>query len=66
MRRIRAQIAENDSVERFQKSLGVNVFLGSAKFTAKNKVWINKKELSFKKAVVATGGRPRIPDIPGL
>lgn len=66
MRKIRAQIAENDSVERFEKSLGVNVFLGSAKFTAKDKVWVNKKELTFKKAVIATGGRPRIPNIPGL
>ena len=41
MRRIRAEISENDSVERFHKFLGVDTFLGSAKFVGKNQVEIN-------------------------
>ena len=32
MRKIRAEISVNDSAERFQKSLGVDVYLGNAKF----------------------------------
>src|SRR5690242_6103550 len=35
MRRLRAQISANDSVDRFSK-LGAQVFLGDAKFTGKN------------------------------
>jgi pyruvate/2-oxoglutarate dehydrogenase complex dihydrolipoamide dehydrogenase (E3) component len=36
MRKIRAEISENDSVERFHKFLGVDTFLGEAKFVGKN------------------------------
>ena len=38
MRRIRAEIAENDSVERFHNFMGVDTFLGNAKFVGKNQV----------------------------
>ena len=41
MRRIRAEISENDSVERFHKFLGVDTFLGDAKFVGKNQVEVN-------------------------
>ena len=34
MRKIRAHIAENDSANRFSKALGVDVYLGNAKFTS--------------------------------
>lgn len=61
MRKIRAQISENDSAERFQKSLGVNVFLGHANFTGLNTVKVNGKILDFRKACIATGGRPTMP-----
>jgi pyruvate/2-oxoglutarate dehydrogenase complex dihydrolipoamide dehydrogenase (E3) component len=36
MRRIRAEISENDSVERFHKFMGVDTYLGDAKFVGKN------------------------------
>lgn len=36
MRRIRSQIAENDSVERFHKFIGVDVYLGQANFVSQN------------------------------
>ena len=61
MRKIRAQISENDSAKRFSSTLGVDVYMGNAKFTAKNKVEVNGKELTFNKACIATGGRPNIP-----
>jgi len=41
MRKIRAEIAENDSAQRFSKGLGVDLYMGYAKFTAKNKVEVN-------------------------
>jgi len=33
--------SENDSVERFHKFMGVDVFLGEAKFVGKNQVEVN-------------------------
>ena len=66
MRQIRADISDNDSAQRFSKNMGVDLYLGHAKFTGKNSVEINGKVISFTKACVATGGRPNIPDIQGL
>ncbi|MCH2187675.1 mercuric reductase, partial [Myxococcota bacterium] len=66
MRRIRAQIARNDSVTRFRDELGVDVFLGEGRFADKQNIEIGDQELSFSRAVIATGARPRVPDIPGL
>ena len=36
MRKIRAEISENDSVERFHKYLGADTYLGEAKFISRN------------------------------
>ena len=66
MRRLRASIAPNDSAQRFTDQLGVDVFIGKAKFTGKNTIEVNGKPLSFSKAVIATGGTAAIPNIPGL
>lgn len=65
MRRLRAGIAPNDSAERF-RSLGVDVFLGDAKFTGPETVEVAGHTLRFRKAVIATGARAHHPDIPGL
>jgi pyruvate/2-oxoglutarate dehydrogenase complex dihydrolipoamide dehydrogenase (E3) component len=65
MRRIRASISHNDSAERFQK-LGVDVFLGNARFAKADTVEVGGKNLRFKKAVIATGARAIKPEIPGL
>ena len=40
--------------------------MGDAKFTSKNTVEVNGQTLTFSKACIATGGRARIPDVPGL
>lgn len=65
MRRLRASIAPNDSAERF-RGLGVDVFLGEARFTDARTVEVGGARLSFSKAVIATGARAAAPPVPGL
>jgi pyruvate/2-oxoglutarate dehydrogenase complex dihydrolipoamide dehydrogenase (E3) component len=65
MRRIRSEIAHADSATRF-KHLGVDVFLGDGNFASKDTVTVGERVLKFKKAVIATGTRAAIPEIPGL
>ena len=65
MRRLRAQISPHDSARRFRE-LGVDVFLGEARFTGARTVEVAGQTLNFKKAVVATGGRPVQPSVPGM
>jgi len=65
MRRLRAQISANDSVERFSK-LGAEVYLGDAKFVGKNEIEVNGRRLSFSKAIIATGARAAKLNLPGF
>jgi pyruvate/2-oxoglutarate dehydrogenase complex dihydrolipoamide dehydrogenase (E3) component len=65
MRRLRAGISHHDSAGRFTK-LGVNVFLGQARFTGTQSVEVGGQTLRFKRAIIATGARAARPDIPGL
>jgi pyruvate/2-oxoglutarate dehydrogenase complex dihydrolipoamide dehydrogenase (E3) component len=65
MRRVRAAIAPHDGAERF-RGLGVDVFLGDARFASRNAVDVDGQRLSFWRAVIATGTRPVVPDVPGL
>jgi pyruvate/2-oxoglutarate dehydrogenase complex dihydrolipoamide dehydrogenase (E3) component len=65
MRRLRARIGHHDSAERF-RSLGVDVFLGEARFASPDTVQVAGKSLRFKRAVLATGARAAHPAIPGL
>jgi pyruvate/2-oxoglutarate dehydrogenase complex dihydrolipoamide dehydrogenase (E3) component len=65
MRRLRAQISANDSARRFS-SLGADVYLGEAKFVSGSEIEVNGCKLTFSKAVIATGGRPAVPSVPGL
>ena len=65
MRRIRAEISTNDSVQRYVE-LGVDVFLGDGVFTSPDTLEVGGKLLRFRKAVIATGARALHPDIPGL
>ena len=66
MRRLRAEIAPVDSAQRYTEQLGVDVFMGRAKFVDKSTIEVNGQKLNFAKAVVATGGTAAIPNIPGL
>lgn len=65
MRNLRARISYHDSVERFT-SMGVDVFLGEARFTGSDRLEVGGSELVFSRAILATGGRPVIPPIEGL
>lgn len=65
VRRIRSGISHHDSAKRF-RDLGVDVFLGEAKFTTADTVAVGGQMLRFKKAVITTGARAAVPEIPGL
>jgi pyruvate/2-oxoglutarate dehydrogenase complex dihydrolipoamide dehydrogenase (E3) component len=65
IRKERARISHADSARRFRE-LGVDVFLGEARFAGRDTVEVGNKRLRFKKAVIATGARPVIPPIPGI
>lgn len=65
LRRLRADIAPNDSASRFQ-SLGVDVFLGEGRFSGPDTIEVAGQSLRFKKAVIATGARASRPETPGL
>jgi pyruvate/2-oxoglutarate dehydrogenase complex dihydrolipoamide dehydrogenase (E3) component len=65
MRELRARISHHDSAQRFT-SLGVDVFLGDARFTGPDSLEVAGQKLAFKRCVIATGARAAKPDIPGL
>jgi pyruvate/2-oxoglutarate dehydrogenase complex dihydrolipoamide dehydrogenase (E3) component len=65
MRKLRADLGPHDSAERFAK-LGVDVFLGEARFAGPDTVEVAGQKLRFKRAVIATGARAVGPPIPGL
>ncbi len=65
MRKLRAELASNDSARRFS-AMGIDVYLGQARFTDKDTLEVAGSTLQFKKAVIATGARAVIPAIPGL
>lgn len=66
LRKLRADISPVDSAERYATDKGVDVFMGKGRFTSANTVEVNGKTLHFTKAIVATGGSPAIPNIPGI
>ncbi len=65
VRRIRAHISEVDSAQRYL-GLGVDVFLGNARFVGPDALEVDGQRLRFRRAVIATGGHPVAPPIPGL
>ncbi len=58
-------IEPHDSVERFT-GLGVNCVSGDARLVSPWEVEVNGERISAKNIVIASGGRPRVPDVPGL
>jgi pyruvate/2-oxoglutarate dehydrogenase complex dihydrolipoamide dehydrogenase (E3) component len=65
VRRVRSEISWNDSAAR-ARSLGVDVFLGTGHFQDERTLVVGQAELSFARALIATGSRPAVPDVPGL
>lgn len=66
MRRLRAGISAHDSVERFSRELGVDVFLGTAKFIGAKGINVDGTRLRFKKAAICTGTHAAVLPAPGL
>jgi pyruvate/2-oxoglutarate dehydrogenase complex dihydrolipoamide dehydrogenase (E3) component len=65
MRRLRAGLAWNDSVGRLA-GLGIDVYLGAARFVRRDAVEVSGRTLRFSRCVIATGARAAVPAIPGL
>jgi hypothetical protein len=66
LRQKRATIAPADG-HPGTESAGTHVYQGRGRLTGPNTIEVNGKELKFKYCILATGGRPQIPDgIPGL
>ncbi len=65
MRQLRARLSATDSAARF-RSLGVDVFFGSARFSGPDAVEVGGRTLRFRRGVIATGARAAAPAIPGL
>lgn len=65
MRRLRADLSRADSVHRFE-TLGVDVFLGDGRFVGRDVLEVGGASLHFARAVIATGARAAVPDVPGL
>lgn len=65
MRQRRSEIARHDAAQRF-KDLGVDVYLGSGRFTSETTLEVDGRKLEFARAVVATGAKAAVPPIPGI
>ena len=65
MRRLRARISPQDSVQHLRE-MGIDVFLGQARFVSRQAVDVEGTRVDFSRAVIASGGRAVVPPIPGL
>jgi pyruvate/2-oxoglutarate dehydrogenase complex dihydrolipoamide dehydrogenase (E3) component/uncharacterized membrane protein YdjX (TVP38/TMEM64 family) len=60
-----AKVEPHDSVERY-RGLGVDVIQGDARFVSPWEIEVDGRRISARSIVIATGARPRVPDLPGL
>ena len=65
VQRVIAAIAPNDSVERYA-GLGVDCVLGDATIVSPYEVRVGERRITTRNIVLATGGSPFVPPIPGL
>lgn len=65
MRRIRARACRVDSASRIAAE-GIDLFYGTARFVDAATIEVDGLRLRFKKALIATGSRSLLPNIPGL
>ena len=65
VRGIRARLSRASSAFALVAA-GVDVFFGDAHFVKADAVMCEGATLRFKRAIIATGARPDVPDIPGL
>jgi pyruvate/2-oxoglutarate dehydrogenase complex dihydrolipoamide dehydrogenase (E3) component len=60
-----ATIEPHDSPERLRRE-GVEVVHGTARFDGPDSVTVDGRRLGFRRAMIATGAAPHVPDLPGL
>lgn len=65
VQRIIRTVEPHDSVERYT-SLGVDCIQGEAQITSPYTVEVDGRRLTTRNIIVATGGRPTVPAIPGI
>ena len=65
VRRIRERIGRGDSVIRLIDE-GIDLYFGTARFASRDCVDVQGVRLRFRKALIATGSRPMLPQISGL
>lgn len=65
VQRVISTVEPHDSPERYT-NLGVDVVQGYARITSPWTVEVNGRTLTTRAIVIATGGQPTIPNIPGL
>jgi pyruvate/2-oxoglutarate dehydrogenase complex dihydrolipoamide dehydrogenase (E3) component len=65
MRRIRTRLAEYHSADRLRNQ-GIDLYFCDARFAGPDVLLAGDTPLRFKKAIIATGARPKPSDIPGL
>jgi pyruvate/2-oxoglutarate dehydrogenase complex dihydrolipoamide dehydrogenase (E3) component len=65
VREMRAFSSSFDAVSIAAKA-GIDVFLGDAHFISTETIEVDGQQLRFKKAVIASGSGPAIPNLPGI
>lgn len=65
VRRVHARVSRRRSAEELT-SKGIDVFFGEGRFAGPRAVTVAGDTLRFKRALIATGARPKLPAIPGL
>lgn len=65
VQRVIHSVEPHDSVERYT-ALGVDCIEGEARITSPYSVDVNGRSLTTRNIIVATGGRPQVPNIPGI
>ena len=65
LRRIRSHLTNTTSVRQLVAS-GIDVYFGNPQFEGPDRLSVNGQPLTFEKALIATGARPLVPDVPGL
>ncbi len=65
VREIRAGVAHDDSLE-VTTGRGVDVIAGEARFVGPDAVTVGGATIRFKRALIGTGSRPRMPELEGL
>ena len=65
VQRVIQQVALHDSVERYE-GLGVECATGSARLVSPHEVEVDGRLVSARRIIIATGGKPMVPELPGL